>query len=133
MKPVHLDEGRGLAVLRHICIDGIAVIGIAGIAVLMEPAGGFQTHANEAALPSSTAPTGLTCQLLSRGAVTGVTGPTPKLGWVVPLSKHGDRQAAYQILAASSKELLVEGKADLWDSSKVESPESINVAYAGKP
>lgn len=78
------------------------------------------------------APSALHCQLLSRAAVSGISDPKPKLGWVVPLAKRGDRQTAYQILAASSRELLEREKADLWDSGKVESAESINLAYAGK-
>jgi len=71
------------------------------------------------------------CQLLSRPAVTGITVVTPKFGWVAPLAKRGDRQAAFQFLAASDRELLAEGRADLWDSSKVKSPQSINVPYGG--
>jgi hypothetical protein len=87
------------------------------------------------AAPSSTAsvPAGLTCQLLSRPKVERITAATPKLGWVVPLAKRGDRQTAYQILAGSSGELMAEGQADLWDSGKVKSAESINVAYGGRP
>src|SRR5262245_60116659 len=87
--------------------------------------------ADQAAGPTTPTPSGLTCQLLPKTAVPGITDSKPKLGWIVPLAKRGDRQAAYQILAASSKELLAGGRADLWDSGKVESAESINVAYAG--
>jgi len=43
------------------------------------------------------------------------------------------RQTAYQILVASSEELLKDGKADLWDSGKVESDQSIHLEYHGKP
>ena len=42
------------------------------------------------------------------------------------------RQTAYQVLVASSEKLLKEGKADLWDSGKVESGQSVNVEYKGK-
>ena len=42
-------------------------------------------------------------------------------------------QTAYQVLVASSEELLKKDKGDLWDSGKVESDQSIQVEYAGKP
>ena len=42
------------------------------------------------------------------------------------------RQTAYQVLVASSEKLLKEGKADLWDSGRVESGQSVNVEYKGK-
>ena len=39
---------------------------------------------------------------------------------------------AYQILVASSSELLSRNQGDLWDSGKVDSDQSIHVDYAGK-
>ncbi len=42
------------------------------------------------------------------------------------------RQKSYQVLVASSRGLLKEGKADLWDSGKVESDQSTQVEYRGK-
>ena len=47
--------------------------------------------------------------------------------------ERGIRQVAYQVLVASSEKLLKKDKGDLWDSGKVESEQSIQVAYAGKP
>jgi alpha-L-rhamnosidase len=44
---------------------------------------------------------------------------------------RGVRQTAYQVLVASSEELLKEDKGDLWDSGKVESDQSIQVEYKG--
>ena len=55
----------------------------------------------------------------------------PRFSWEVPLTGRGRRQSAYQVLVATSEELLVPGRADLWDSGKVESPQSVNVPYAG--
>jgi alpha-L-rhamnosidase len=46
---------------------------------------------------------------------------------------RGARQAAYQILVASSEELLAQDRGDLWDSGKVESDRSNQIEYAGKP
>ncbi len=46
---------------------------------------------------------------------------------------RGQKQTAYQILAASTPELLAQDQGDLWDSKKVVSDQSIQVEYAGKP
>jgi hypothetical protein len=130
MNPARLDDldvrWRYLArPIRRVSAGGLAV-GLVYLAIGC-------VLADDPAPKDTNAPAGLHCQLLSRAAVPGITDPTPKLGWVVPLSKRGDRQKAHQVLAASSKELLGRDKADLWDSGEVESAESINVAYAGKP
>jgi hypothetical protein len=79
------------------------------------------------------APTGLTCQLLSYPAMARISDTIPKFGWIVPLTIEGDRQSAYQILVASTLDQLTSQQGDLWDSGKVNSPDSINVPYAGKP
>src|SRR5262245_17820033 len=55
----------------------------------------------------------------------------PRIGWVVSSSRRGQRQTAYQILVASDPAKLKPGLADVWDSKKVVSPESINVRYGG--
>ena len=55
----------------------------------------------------------------------------PRVGWVVSSSKRGQRQTAYQILVASDPGKLRPGVADVWDSKKVVSTESINVRYGG--
>jgi len=57
----------------------------------------------------------------------------PRFSWkLVPTSKtaRGQRQTAYQIQVADSKESL--SKATLWDSSVIKSDQSVNVAYEGK-
>ncbi len=58
--------------------------------------------------------------------------PSPRLTWQMTSEKKGMHQSAYRILVASSKELLEEGKADLWDPGKIESSESVLVTYQGK-
>jgi alpha-L-rhamnosidase len=45
---------------------------------------------------------------------------------------RGLKQTAYQVLVASTSEFLAKDQGDLWDSGKVESDQSIHVAYAGK-
>lgn len=55
----------------------------------------------------------------------------PYLSWQLETNENAVHQSAYQILAATDEHLLTEEKADLWDSGKVESPESAWVLYQG--
>ncbi|MFC1805723.1 family 78 glycoside hydrolase catalytic domain [Planctomycetota bacterium] len=55
----------------------------------------------------------------------------PRFSWEVPLTGRGRRQSAYQVLVATAAELLSPGRADMWDSGRVESSQSVNVPYAG--
>jgi alpha-L-rhamnosidase len=56
----------------------------------------------------------------------------PRFSWVVSLAGRNRSQSAYQLLVASSKELLTPGKTDLWDCGKVASTKSSNVEYGGE-
>jgi alpha-L-rhamnosidase len=62
----------------------------------------------------------------------GIDIARPRLSWIVDSSKRGQKQTAYQVLVSSSEDNLAEGKADLWDSGKVVSDETICVEYKGK-
>jgi len=77
-------------------------------------------------------PTGLLCQLLSHPELSVITERNPDFGWIVNSDKQGDMQKAYQIMVASSAELLNSDKPDLWNSGKVKSSQSINVRYNGQ-
>jgi alpha-L-rhamnosidase len=57
----------------------------------------------------------------------------PRLSWILLSNRRGTMQSAYQVLVASAAELLAKDQGDLWDSGKVVSDRSIQVAYAGKP
>lgn len=59
----------------------------------------------------------------------------PRLSWVVEGGRNarGVVQSAYQVLVASSADLLDKNQGDLWDSGKVESDQSTQVVYGGKP
>jgi len=75
----------------------------------------------------------------------GLDVAAPRLSWVIEESgqisedrgqrtqDRGLRQTAYQVLVASSEELLAKDQGDFWDSGKVESDQSIQVEYAGRP
>jgi len=63
----------------------------------------------------------------------GIDEAQPRLSWRVEASERGQKQTAFQILVASSAELLHRNTGDLWDSGKISSGETVNIAYAGKP
>jgi alpha-L-rhamnosidase len=66
----------------------------------------------------------------------GIDTPEPRLSWVlgaVDPKARGLRQTAYHVIVAASEANLRAGSGDLWDSGKVESSESIHIAYHGKP
>ena len=62
----------------------------------------------------------------------GIDCNTPRLSWQLDAKARGAQQTAYQILVASSPELLAQDKGDLWDSRKVKSDQTHLIAYAGK-
>jgi alpha-L-rhamnosidase len=72
----------------------------------------------------------LTCE--SALDPVGVEEAAPRLGWVLESEAHDARQQAYRVLVATTTEALEPGKADLWDSGRVESGESVHVTYGGK-
>ncbi len=63
----------------------------------------------------------------------GIDVRDPRLGWALGSDRRGETQTAYQVLVASSPQLLADGTGDLWDSGRVASADSIHVAYAGQP
>ncbi|MGE5610592.1 MAG: family 78 glycoside hydrolase catalytic domain [Bacillota bacterium] len=74
---------------------------------------------------------GLRCEYLSNPL--GIDAVRPRLSWVITSDRRGERQTAWQVLVASSPQLLAEDRGDLWDSGRVASDQSIQVEYAGKP
>ena len=73
----------------------------------------------------------LTCEKMVQPNCIDV--PQPRLSWInspVNDSVKGACQSAYRIRVASSREGLA--KADLWDSGKVKSDQSVFVPYGGK-
>ena len=61
----------------------------------------------------------------------GIDSAAPTLSWQSDSAAHNWTQSAYQILVASSPAALHAGHADVWDSGKKLSSESVNVTYAG--
>lgn len=62
-----------------------------------------------------------------------VDAENPRLSWELTSEVRGQFQTAYQILVATSTELLEADKADLWDSEQVSSNATNQLEYAGKP
>ncbi|MDO5552456.1 MAG: family 78 glycoside hydrolase catalytic domain [Planctomycetia bacterium] len=66
----------------------------------------------------------------------GLDEPAPRLAWksqAVSENSWNHKQTAYQVLVASSWQKLASDEGDLWDSGKIDSEDSINIAYAGMP
>jgi alpha-L-rhamnosidase len=73
----------------------------------------------------------LRCEYLE--APLGIDTLQPRLSWSLASTGRAQKQAAYQILVASSPDGLVAGRADLWDSGKISSEETVQIRYAGTP
>ncbi len=74
-------------------------------------------------------PVRLRCEYLENPM--GLDVVAPHLSWQSNSAERNWRQTSYEILVASSEESLRTGKADLWDSGKVDSAESVGIAYRG--
>jgi alpha-L-rhamnosidase len=80
------------------------------------------------------AATHLRCEYL--GNPLAIHDPKPRLSWVLAAASANARdqsQSGYRILVASSPDLLVPDKADLWDTGLVVSDATFGITYSGKP
>lgn len=100
-------------------------------AVPVAMAGGIGTGATASAAPAPhrTAVTGLTVE--HRTNPLGVDAPRPRFGWRTVSPVRGRRQTAYRILVATAPDRLTPARADVWNSGRVTSPDSVAVRYAG--
>ncbi len=71
----------------------------------------------------------LRCEFLDNPL--GIDVVPPRLSWQLRDDRRGARQQAYRLQAATSREALAQGRADLWDSGRVESVQSHLVPYGG--
>ncbi len=67
------------------------------------------------------------------GQQTLIANERPHLGWEIESLRPGTAQSAYRILISAHRDSLIQGLAEVWDSGKVESDESVNVLYGGSP
>jgi hypothetical protein len=76
-------------------------------------------------------PEGLRCEFLADPL--GIDVLRPRLSWTLRSGQRGQGQTAFQVLVASSPELLAADRGDLWDSGKVPSAQALYVEYGGAP
>jgi alpha-L-rhamnosidase len=84
--------------------------------------------------PADIAPVRLTCEYLVDPPV--IDAPNPRLSWInepTDSNMRGQKQTAWQICVASSRDKLLNEEADLWDSGKRLSEQSVFVKYSGIP
>ena len=62
----------------------------------------------------------------------GIDVASPRLSWEISDPRRGALQSAHQVIVSTDK-TLSDPKAVVWDTGKVESDQSIHVAYEGKP
>lgn len=63
----------------------------------------------------------------------GVDAAQPRLSWQLRALQRAQVQSAYQVLAATTPDLLALDQGDLWDSGRVTSDQTVDVAYRGRP
>jgi len=102
-----------------------AAVGVAVIVVLLEPI----DRAAEGS--ASLTVTALRCEYETDPL--GVDAPQPHLFWQLQSTRRGELQSAYQVVVASSLDVLAGDRGDVWDSGRVASGETIQVLYAGRP
>jgi alpha-L-rhamnosidase len=61
----------------------------------------------------------------------GIDTPRPTFSWQSDAKTANWMQSAYELLVATREGDLLPGKADAWDSGKVNASESVDIAYAG--
>jgi alpha-L-rhamnosidase len=76
-------------------------------------------------------PVTLRCEYLHNPV--GIDVRQPRFAWVLHHTERGQAQSAYQVLVATTPELLAQNKGDAWDSGKTASDDSTQVVYNGKP
>ncbi|HWR75504.1 MAG TPA: family 78 glycoside hydrolase catalytic domain, partial [Bacteroidales bacterium] len=77
-------------------------------------------------------PVRLTCEYLNDPQVVDVKNP--RLSWIniTDSDERGQYQSAWEIRVAGSRENLLAGNSDLWNSGRVYSEESFNIPYNGR-
>ncbi|GAA3830973.1 hypothetical protein GCM10023083_74690 [Streptomyces phyllanthi] len=68
-----------------------------------------------------------------RTSPLGVDAARPRFGWRMGSAARGQKQGAYQIIVATSPDKLSTARADVWNSGRVRSSDSVAVRYAGEP
>ena len=76
------------------------------------------------------APVSLRCEYVTDPL--GIDVAAPRLSWALTGSAPGERQTGYRILVSTSRARLDREEGDLWDSGRVSSDQTTQVAYRGR-
>ncbi|MFT4806158.1 MAG: alpha-L-rhamnosidase, partial [Psychroserpens sp.] len=91
----------------------------------------FLIGCNQKTATSNLSIEGLTCDYQT--SPLGIDNSSPRFGWKIVSDSLTDiDQTAYQILVATSVELLNKNIADVWDSELISSEQSIQIPFEGK-
>ncbi len=63
----------------------------------------------------------------------GIDTQQPRLSWQLRSGERGAAQTAYEILVAGDAATLEKGEGDLWSTGRVETGQSQQIVYGGKP
>ncbi|MFW6103797.1 MAG: alpha-L-rhamnosidase N-terminal domain-containing protein, partial [Bacteroidota bacterium] len=63
----------------------------------------------------------------------GIDMEHPRFSWVINRNERGVSQSAYRLLVADNREDLENDAGNYWDSGKIQSGQSVNIEYKGKP
>jgi len=81
------------------------------------------------AIPLVASPVRLRCEYLENPL--GIDSTSPQLSWQNDSTERHWKQSAYQILVAGTQENLRADHADVWDSGRIESSDSVGIQYRG--
>ena len=93
--------------------------------------GGIAVMNSAVSAAAPEAPERLRCEYLEDPLI--INHAAPRLSWEVRDAARGAVQTAYQVQVATTDAALQADAPDLWDSGKVESDETAQIAYAGAP
>jgi len=80
---------------------------------------------------NKSAPIGLSIEYIRQPKKVLIIDRKPEFAWV--LTNSESTQSAYQIIVASSKEIINKETGDVWNSDKTVTNQSINIEYKGVP
>jgi hypothetical protein len=72
-------------------------------------------------------------QCESKTTPVGIDKTMPSFSWQLQSASRGVVQTAYRILVADRMELLQKNTGNIWDSKKINSAQSIQILFKGKP
>ena len=108
----------------------LIALAICGVAAIFANESTGSARQERVSTPDRLTPVGLTCEYAANPL--GIDAAQPRFSWVLQSSRRGQMQSAYRILVAGSEAKLEADLGDKWDSGKVDSEQSVNVAYQGK-